>query len=97
MNYNLDKPLRVDLLVKMSNLGRTVLFREFKKLTGCTPVEHFLELKLDSARLTLETTRKKLDEIAAGLGFYDEYYFSKMFKRKYGMASGKYRRIKAAF
>jgi AraC-like DNA-binding protein len=92
MNYNLDKPLRIETAREMSGLGRTVLFREFKNRTGKTPLDYFLGLKLRSAQLTLETTRKKVAAIAASLGFYDEYHFSKMFKRVYGLAPARYRR-----
>jgi transcriptional regulator GlxA family with amidase domain len=92
MNYNPDKSLRIETTMDMSGLGRTVLFREFKKRTGKTPMDYFLGLKLESARLTLETTRKKVAAIAASLGFYDEYHFPKLFKRAYGVAPGQYRR-----
>jgi AraC-like DNA-binding protein len=92
MNYNLDQPLRIKTAMDMAGLGRTVLFREFKKRTGQTPVDYFLGLKLRSARLTLETTRKKVAAIAASLGFYDEYHFSKMFKRVCGVSPARYRR-----
>lgn len=91
MHYNLDQPLRIGTLMEKSGLGRTLLFSAFKKVTGTSPITFFLNLKLDSARLLLESTDKKIYEIAQALAFYDEYYFSRRFKRRFGLPPGKFR------
>jgi AraC-like DNA-binding protein len=74
-------------------MGRTTFFKEFKRNTSMSPIEYFLGLKLDAARGMLEMSDHKLRVIADTFNFCDEYYFSKMFKRKYGLSPSEYRKM----
>ncbi|MGG1516047.1 AraC family transcriptional regulator [Paenibacillus oryzisoli] len=86
--------LTVDELVRLSQLSRTVFFKRFRAVTGQAPSDYILTLKLNSAQLSLETTRHPIKEIAANLSFYDEFHFSKLFKRKFGLSPKAYRELK---
>ena len=81
----------MDYLIKESGMSRTAFFKEFKKITGKTPVSYFTDLKLESARGMLLNTTRKISDIAESLSFYDEYYFSKIFKKKMGIPPSCYR------
>jgi AraC-like DNA-binding protein len=93
MHQNLDKPLRIEDLVGMSNLSRTHFFHRFKSATGKTPAEYFTELKLESAKIALRTTNLPIRTISDSLHFYDEYYFSKLFKKRFGVAPSLFRKM----
>ncbi|MBB6735153.1 AraC family transcriptional regulator [Cohnella zeiphila] len=91
MHRNIGRPLPVDELVRQSGLSRTVFFARFRSRTGMSPSRYMLELKLASAKATLETTDSSVKEIAAALHFYDEFHFSKLFKQRYGVSPRAYR------
>lgn len=92
MHKNLNKPIQIDELVQMSGLSRTYFFARFRSMTGHTPTSYMLKLKLESAKVSLETTNLPVKEIAAALHFYDEFHFSKLFKKHYGMPPSVFRR-----
>jgi AraC-like DNA-binding protein len=91
MHRNLDQCIEIDSLVAMSGMSRGLFFRAFKVATGTTPASYFLKLKLESARLALQTTDHTLKRIAQSLQFCDEFHFAKLFKKEYGIPPSKYR------
>lgn len=57
----------------------------FHKATGTSIHKYQMNLKLDFAREQLPLyPNRKLRDIALNLGFYDEFHFSKLYKRKFG-------------
>jgi AraC-like DNA-binding protein len=91
IHRNMDKGIRVEELIERSGLSRTAFFSRFRALTGQSPSEYMLNLKLESAKVSLETTSLTVKEIASHLQFYDEFHFSKLFKRKYGQSPSTWR------
>lgn len=68
-------------------MGRSKLYMQFKQITGLTPNEFILKVKLDEA-MSLLTTHPELNisEISIRLGFSSPRYFSKSFKAFFGVA-----------
>lgn len=64
----------------------------FKKETGMTPLQYLTEKRLESAASTLATFcgRGNISETARLCGFSDPLYFSRLFKRKYGVSPRNY-------
>ncbi len=60
--------------------------RIFKDECGKTPYDYLLEEKIDAASELLIGSGKSIKEIAFMFGFHDEYYFSRLFKRKRGLS-----------
>lgn len=81
-------------LLDMSGSGRTEFFKGFRERTGRTPHRYFSELKIEAARSLLETTNLKVAAIAERLGFCDEYYFSRQFKKISGVSPRQWRQLK---
>ncbi len=94
MHMGIGRPFLIDDLIRQSGLSRTGFFSRFREMTGMSPSRYMQELKLASAKASLETTRLTVKEIASSLHFYDEFHFSKMFKQRYGMSPSAYRRKK---
>ncbi|WNR46821.1 AraC family transcriptional regulator [Paenibacillus roseipurpureus] len=94
MHRNLDKQIRIEDLLQLSGWSRTTFFSRFRTLTGLSPTDYLLKLKLASARVFLETTSLSLKEIAVKLQFYDEFHFSKLFKKAFGQSPSTYRKLK---
>jgi AraC-like DNA-binding protein len=94
IHRNLDKQIRIEDLLQLSGWSRTTFFTRFRALTGLSPTDYILKLKLAAARVALETTSLSLKEIAAKLHFYDEFHFSKLFKKAFDQSPSTYRKLK---
>lgn len=66
----------------------------FKQKTGYSPIDYFIQMKMQMACRELDFTNKAIKEISIGLGFIDPYYFSSRFKTIIGVSPKKYRAIK---
>lgn len=66
----------------------------FKQKTGYAPIDYFIQLKMQKASQQLDFTEKSVKEIASDMGFDDPYYFSKRFRKIFGMSPSQYRSIK---
>ena len=76
-------------------VGRSKLYVQFKQITGLTPNEFILKVKLDEAMFLLKNHPEfNISEISVRLGFSSPRYFSKSFKSYYGVAPQAVRRKK---
>lgn len=72
-------------LSRLLNISARSITGRFKKATGKTVHSYQMDLKLEMALLLLkEDPSRTLREVAANFGFYDEFHFSRLFKKKYG-------------
>lgn len=68
-------------------MGRSKLYMQFKQMTGLTPNEFILKVKLDEAMFLLKNHPElNVSEISVRLGFSSPRYFSKSFKAIFGVA-----------
>ena len=64
----------------------------FKKETGLTPLQYLTDKRLENAanNLAMSGGRGNISEIAYQCGFSEPLYFSRLFKRKYGVSPRSY-------
>lgn len=72
-------------------LGYERFRKRFKAATGLGPKQYHLAAKVNRARQQLLSPDLSVKEIAAGLGFSDALYFSRLFKAKVGASPQQYR------
>ncbi|HZG71510.1 MAG TPA: AraC family transcriptional regulator [Chondromyces sp.] len=65
----------------------------FKSNIGKTMMEYAQEIRLSAAIEQMKYSSMTLEQIAENCGFGTYPYFHKVFKRKYGIAPGAYRRL----
>lgn len=66
----------------------------FKAETGDTPIHFLIEIRLEKAKeLLVNEQDLSIQEVAARVGYEDAYHFSKLFKKKFGMAPSAVRRM----
>ncbi len=63
-----------------------------KKQLGLPFSEYVLYVRLAHAQELLSSTNLKIYEVAEKTGYHDPFYFSKLFKRAFGVSPGDYRR-----
>ena len=68
------------------------LKKVFKKETGLTPLQYLTEKRLENAanNLAMSGGKGNISEIAYQCGFSEPLYFSRLFKRKYGVSPRSY-------
>jgi AraC family transcriptional regulator of arabinose operon len=66
----------------------------FKQRTGYSPIDYFIQLKMQKASQLLDFTDQSIKDVAFTFGFDDPYYFSRRFRKTIGVSPKKYRSIK---
>lgn len=72
------------------NMSASRLRQLFKEETGMPFGEFVRQQRLERARELLETTYLRVQEVGAAVGVYDQSYFNRLFKKKYGLTPRKY-------
>jgi AraC-like DNA-binding protein len=81
---NVTAHLDIGWLSRSLGLGYSRFRQLFKKYTGLSPYQYFLDLKIGRAKELLVQRQHSIKEIAHMLSFDDPYYFSHLFKKKTG-------------
>lgn len=86
INTNIsDHNFTVDQLARKIAMSRSLLYRKVKQLTGLTPNNYISQLRYKKARFYLETKKfSTVKKVAFEVGFKDEKYFSRNFKKYFG-------------
>ncbi|WP_348620766.1 helix-turn-helix domain-containing protein [Pedobacter lusitanus] len=66
----------------------------FHRSTGTSPMEYFIQLKIQKTCQLLYTKSITIKEIAFSLGYDDPYYFSRLFKKMMGISPEQYRQTR---
>ena len=82
---HLSDELSVAVLCKKFYLSRTELYSLFKEYFGATPADFIKERRLQKACRLLEQTRLPIGAVAEQCGIPDYNYFSKQFKKMFGI------------
>lgn len=86
MHENINSKLTLTELSDIVQLSPTYLSRSFKDNTGYTVIGFLNKIKIDKAKELISEGNKKVKEVAKEVGFYDEFYFSRIFKKIEGMS-----------
>jgi transcriptional regulator GlxA family with amidase domain len=92
MLHHMDKPLRVSTLSSLVGLSNSRFFLLFKEATGCSPIDYLIRLRMECACKMLMDQTVLIKQIAAALGYDDQFYFSRVFKATMGVGPSEYRR-----
>lgn len=82
---NNDKFFKTDEISAHFGINAHSLNLRFKKVTGTTLYQYQLTQKLNMIHeVLIENPSRGLRDIALSFGFYDEFQFSKLYKRQFG-------------
>lgn len=90
MHENINSKLTLTELSEMVQLSPTYLSRIFKETTEYSVIGFFNKMKVDKAKELIIEGNKKVKEIAQLLGFTDEFYFSRIFKKIEGISPSEF-------
>lgn len=92
MLEHIGQPLDLDTLAATAKLSKYHFATKYKALTGYSPIKHFLNMKMEYACHLLDSSKLSVKGVAAELGYEDQLYFSRLFRKTVGMSPRDYRR-----
>ncbi|CAH0117699.1 HTH-type transcriptional activator Btr [Paenibacillus sp. CECT 9249] len=90
MDKHYNEPLSIGSLAQMANISPKYFVDLFKETYGQSAMEYLTDLRMNRAKRYLAETDERLREIAIKVGYRDEFYFSRKFKKEVGLAPSDY-------
>lgn len=88
-HYMTEQPIKT--AIELSNYSRRHFTRLFSEVYGISPQDYLLEVRMKNAALLLRKSGASIAEAALKCGFSDPGYFSRTFKKRYGVLPSRYR------
>ena len=86
-----QKNLEITDICRAVNVSRSWLYRQFMKNVGESPIQYVMHERLNHSCYYLRNSGLTVSEIAAACGFADPLYYSRMFKKQFGIPPTGYR------
>ncbi len=84
LTHRYFQPISIAELAREIGYHRTYFSKMFKERTGMSPQTFLMKIRMEQARILLASDLS-VEQIAASVGFNDPLYFSKQFKRWFGI------------
>jgi transcriptional regulator GlxA family with amidase domain len=91
MEEKFTETISVEALASDLGISPRHFKRRFKSATGDSPLSYLQRIRIEAAKLQLETTRESIDEITWQVGYEDSNSFRKLFKKFTGLSPREYR------
>jgi transcriptional regulator GlxA family with amidase domain len=88
---NYQEKISVDQIASLLALSRRNLERRFRKATGNSIVEYIQRVKIEAAKLSLESSRENVNDAMYKVGYSDPKAFRVSFKKITGLSPMQYR------
>ena len=85
-----DSSLKIDRLHNLCGLSHTYFRKVYIKEMGMNPKEYVIEKRLSHAKIIIENgDMDTVEQLSLSVGYDDPLYFSKAFKKKFGISPSK--------
>ncbi len=91
-NENYNKDISIEQYAESRGMSVSWFIRNFKKYTGMTPMQFIVSRRINNAQLLLEQTNYSINEIAKVVGYDNQLYFSRLFRKQKGFSPSQYRK-----
>ncbi len=91
INNHLSMNLTTDEIVKQTYVSKSTLEKYFREELGVSVYRYLLDTVLIKSSQLLLSTNLSIRDISERYGFYDQFYFSKQFKKKFGKSPKAFR------
>ena len=89
-HYNED--INIEEYAISRNMSVSWFLRNFKQVTGKSPMQYILNIRINNAVSLLETTDYNVTEISTIIGYENPLYFSRLFHKQKGLSPSEYRK-----
>lgn len=90
IHFNYARDISVDDIAAAAGLSRSHLYRLFMAAFGHPPITYLTHWRVQKALHLIKTTQLSMSEVACSVGFSDQFYFSRVFKKAVGVPPSRY-------
>lgn len=90
IQFNYSHDISVDDIAKAVGVSRSHLYRVFMANVGQSPIDYLTDYRISEACYLLKNSHLSIAEIAVSVGFFDQFYFSRVFKKVKGVPPSRY-------
>jgi AraC family transcriptional regulator, arabinose operon regulatory protein len=90
-NENFNTIINIKDYAMDSNISCCWFIRSFKNYTGTTPAHYITNIRINKAKNLLHSSSFTIGEIADLIGYQNQLYFSRIFKKNVGLSPLEYR------
>lgn len=88
-HYN--EPISVELLATLFHVHPNTIILSMKERFGITPNKFLMRYRLEEASKQLLSSKLSIETISGLVGYENAYYFSRIFKKQFGLSPSNYR------
>lgn len=88
---HLAEKISLDQAAEQVYLSKSYFCRIIKEELGCTFTEYVNRIRVDRSKALLRSSGMPIAEIACAVGFDDQSYYTRIFKKQVGVSPGKFR------
>lgn len=81
IQFNYSHDISVDDIAKAVGVSRSHLYRVFMANVAQSPIDYLTRYRISEACSLLKNSSLSIAEIAVSVGFFDQFYFSRVFKK----------------
>ncbi len=86
LEKNYANEITLSFLAKRVQIPESTFARIFKKMTGCSPIDYLIKLRIEKAVEMMEQdSQLRVTDVSMATGFYNSNYFTRKFKSTMGM------------
>ncbi|SEU25802.1 response regulator [Paenibacillus sp. NFR01] len=93
LEQNYSRELTLQHIAERFFVSRENVSRKFKQITGENLSDYLTGLRVGKAKALLQNTALRLSQISELVGYEDEKYFSRVFKKATGLTPREYRKL----
>ena len=97
MEKNIHRSCNLQDFISAASMSPRHYSRQFHVYTGVSPMNYFLQMKINDASHKLQHTELSIEQIAKSLGYTDPLYFSRTFRKAQDISPSQYRKEQKNF
>ncbi|MEF2246503.1 helix-turn-helix domain-containing protein [Paenibacillus sp. IITD108] len=97
IHSNYDKPITIPEIAHIAGLSISRYIQVFKQQIGTTPKDYIVKYRLNKAKELLFETNLTIRQISVIVGFSDQLYFSRMYRKVEGICPKEDRKRRGMF
>ena len=92
-NEHYNEAISIEEFAASRSMSVSWFLRNFKQVTGMSPMHYIIINRINNAVSLLETTDYNVTEISTIVGYENPMYFSRLFKKQKGVSPTEYRKL----